>query len=593
MNPPQVLTLLVLLGVVALLMLASFGADAVLLAGVLVLLLGGVLDPAQALQGFANEGVLTIAALFVVAAGVRQTGAMGRLATLLLGRSAHVRIALARLTLPVAALSALMNNTPIVAALVPAVGQWTKSRQLPASKFLIPLSYATILGGTISLIGTSTNLVVAGLIEQNLATTPGLSRLGLFDIAPVGIPVALVGCLLLILAGPRFLPERKKAVGRDADPRLYTTEFLVLEGGPLVGKSIEQAGLRHLSGAFLAELGRDGVILPAVEPSTLLSGRDRLVFVGPKDAVVDLGQLPGLSPAPDQTFKLDAPVHERRFVEVVVAPNNPLCGQTIREGRFRSHFQAVVIAVARDGERVEGRIGDVVLAAGDVLLLECAATWLENPRNRRAFFITSEIPDASRLRHERAWLALSILAVMVLCAALELTTMFIAASTAAAAMILTGCLSGPEARRSLDLPVLVAIAAAFGLSAAVRASGLDSVIAHVLASVGPESPRLSLVALYLTTAVLTELLTNNAAAALMFPFSLSLAAELGKSPLPFCVTIMFAASASFATPLGYQTNLMVYGPGGYRFSDFLRLGIPLQITTAVITCVLVPIVFPL
>ncbi|MEQ1571414.1 MAG: SLC13 family permease [Myxococcota bacterium] len=583
-------TIAVLAVVVGLLVFSSLGADAVLLGGVVALLVGGVLDTKTAISGFANEGMLTVGALFVVAAGVRQTGAMSRLAGVLLGRSRTVTIGLLRLTLPVAAMSAFLNNTPIVAALLPAVTEWTRRNNQPASKFLIPLSYATILGGTMTLIGTSTNLVVTGLIEKNLATHPGLVQLGIFDIAPIGLPLAIVGCLALVVFAPRLLPDRRPAVSASDDPRMYTSEFLVVAGSGLVGATIEQAGLRHLPGAFLAELDRGNTVLPAVEPSTRLEGGDRLVFVGPRESVVDLQRISGLVPAPIATFGQQG--SDRCLIEAVVAQGNPLVGRSIRDGEFRANYHAVVVAVARDGQRVGGKIGDIVLEAGDVLLLESTPTWVEDQRNRRDFYLVSEVADSGRFRHERAWVSLLILVGMVLAAATEFSSMFQASVVAAAAMIGTGCLTGADARRSIEWPVVIAIAAAFGLGEGIRVSGTDRLLAESIVSLGADGPWTAMIAMYVGTALLTELVTNNAAAALMFPFGLSLAARLGVSPMPFCVAVMFAASASFATPIGYQTNLMVYGPGGYRFSDFFKVGIPLQIAAGVVTCALIPLVFP-
>ncbi len=593
MDPTKAaLTLAVLAGVLGLLAFSSLGADAVLLAGLVAVFVAGVVDARTAVSGFSNEGMLTVAALFVVAAGVRQTGAVSRIAGLLLGRSSRLDVALARLSFPVAALSSVLNNTPIVAALLPAVKDWARRHDRAASKLLIPLSYAAVLGGTITVIGTSTNLVVTGLIERNLAHTPGLERLGIFDISPIGLAVTGIGCLLLVLLGPRLLPDRRPAISGTDDPRLYTSEFLVRANGPLVGVTIEQAGLRHLPGAYLAELERGTTALPAVEPTTRLEEGDRLVFVGPREAVVDLQRIAGLAPAPHQTFQLGAPERDRCLVEAVVAPGNPLCGQSIREGEFRSQFHAVVIAAARDGQRLGGRIGDIVLERGDVLLLECSTSWAEEQRNRRNFYLVSEVADSGKFRHDRSLLSLAILLLMVLAAATELTTMFRAALVAAVAMVLTGCLTGSEARRAVELPVLVAIASAFGLGEAIRVSGLDRWLAESIVELGASTPFAALIAMYVATAILTELVTNNAAAALMFPFGLSLAARLEASPMPYCVAVMFAASASFATPIGYQTNLMVYGPGGYRFTDFLRVGVPMQIGVGLVSCTLIPRLFP-
>jgi len=592
MSPDALLTVGTILVVLALLIHGRFGADAILVGGLAFLLVSGVLPAKEGLAGFANEGMLTVAALFVVAAGLRQTGAMTRVAGGLLGSTPNVRAALARMSFPIAGASAFLNNTPIVAAMMPAVNEWSRRFRVAPSKLLMPLSFATILGGTVTVIGTSTNLVVTGLIEKNLATHPGLSSVGIFDIAPVGLPLAIVGCFVLVLAAPALLPDRRPAVSLHDDPREYTTELLVGAGSSMVGKSVEEAGLRNLPGGFLMEIDRGATVLPAVEPTTRLQAGDRLVFVGPRDAVLDLTRLPGLEVAPDQRFRLDSPDAERCLVEAVVAPANPLIGQSIRAGRFRDTYNAVVVAVARDGRRIGGRIGDIVLEGGDVLLLEAHPTWTTTQRGRREFYLASEVEDSSAFRPQRAGIALVILGLMVGGAALELVSMFHASVAAAFAMVAAGCCTPLDARRSLDGVTLVAIAASFGIGEAIRVSGTDQVLAEGIIAAGASHPWAALVAMYLATALLTELITNNAAAALMFPFGLSLADQLGVSPMPFCVAVMFAASASFSTPIGYQTNLMVYGPGGYRFGDYFRLGIPLQVLAAVVTLPLIPMVFP-
>ena len=593
MDPQKTLiTALVLAAVVLSLMVGKIGADAILLSGLAALLVFGVVDTKQALSGFANEGMATVAALFVVSAALRQTGAMTRLASALLGRSTNVRSTLLRLMLPTALLSSVLNNTPIVAALAPAVSEWARRNQLPASKFLIPLSYATILGGTITVIGTSTNLVVTGLIAQNIPTNAALHAIGIFDIARVGLPTAAIGCLAIVLLAPRLLPDRRPAVSKDDDPRVYTTELRLEPGSPLIGQSIEEAGLRNLPGAFLAELDRGDTVLSAVEPTTHLMANDRLVFVGPREAVMDLLRLPGLVSPPAGATPNEPRDSDRVLIEAVVAPENPLVGRTIREGGFRGAYNAVVVAVARSGERVPGKIGDIELQRGDVLLLEAAHSWVETWRNRQDFYLASTVEDSAAFRHTRAPIALAILSVMVLAAATETTSMFRASLTAAIALIATGCVSGSEARRSVEWSTLVAISAAFGIGEGIRASGADQGIATLIMAAGADTPTAALLIFYVGTAVLTELITNNAAAALMFPFALSIAARFGVSPMPFAVAVMFAASASFSTPIGYQTNLMVYGPGGYRFTDFLRLGLPLQIIVGITTLTLIPVVFP-
>jgi di/tricarboxylate transporter len=574
------------------LMFTSLSADAVLFGGVSFLVVVGILDAKTAFQGLANEGMLTVGALFIVAEGLRQTGAVTRLSSVLLGDPKNVRRSLARMMFPVAGASAFLNNTPIVAALMPAVTEWSRRNQVAASKFLMPLSYATILGGTISMIGTSTNLVVSGMIAKNLDQHEGLRTLGIFDITPVGLPLALLGCVVILALGPILLPDRRPAISRTDDPREYTVELLVQAGSSLVGATVESAGLRNLPGGFLIEIDRADEVLAAVEPRTRLRAGDRLVFAGPREMVVDLKRLPGLIPAPDQIFKLQGPETERSMVEAVVASGNPLLGRSIKEGGFRSTFDAVVVAVARDGQRVTGRIGDIVLEVGDVLLLEAAPDWASENRDRRDFYLVSAVEDSASFRHDRAWVALALLALMVGAAATELTSMFQASLVAAFAMVATGCLAAIDARRSIDWTVLIAIASALGLGEAIRVSGLDVVLVAQLAKLGADDPWTAMVVVYVGTAVLTELITNNAAAALMFPFALTAADKLGVSPMPLVVAVMFAASASFATPIGYQTNLMVYGPGGYRFTDYLRLGLVLQVTAAVVSIMLIPLTFP-
>lgn len=592
MTVSLVLTLATLVVVVALLVHGHYGADAILLGGLAVLLVTKVVPAKEGLAGFANEGMLTVAALFVVAAGLRQTGAMSRVASGLLGQRPDVRWVLLRLTLPVAAASAFLNNTPIVAALLPAVTEWGRRYRVPASRLLMPLSFATVLGGTITVIGTSTNLVVTGLVEKSLATNPGLERIGIFDIAPIGIPVALAGCAMLVALAPVLLPDRKPAVSLYDDPREYTTELLVTPGSPLAGRSVEDAGLRNLPGGFLMEIGRGDGVLPAVAPSVRLEAGDRLVFVGPREAVLDLTRLPGLAAAPDQRFRLQSPDTERCLVEAVVSSGHPMVGTSIRDGRFRDVYNAVVVAVARDGQRVTGRIGDIVLQAGDVLLIEAHPSWPATERSRRHFTLASEVEDSSAFRPAKAGFAIAILVAMVGAAALEWASMFHASVVAAFAMIAVGACSPLDARRSLEGGTLLAIAAAFGIGEAIRVSGADRLLAEGIVGLGASTPWLALAALYTATTILTELVTNNAAAALMFPFALSLAERLDVSPMPFVVAVMFAASASFSTPIGYQTNLMVYGPGGYRFADYFRLGIPLQLVAGVVTVATLPLTFP-
>lgn len=575
------------------------GSDVVIAAGVALLVLLGVLTPAEALSGMANPGMITVAVLYVVVCGMTETGAVRWLGTLLLGRPRTRTGGLFRLMLPVAALSGFVNNTPIVAMMIPAVREWARQRGWSASAFMMPLSYAAILGGTCTMIGTSTNLVV-----QGEWTSAGNAPLGMFSIAAIGLPVAVAGLAYIMLFGRRLVPERLPVLGTREDARSYTAEMVVAAGGPLPGKTIEQAGLRHLPGLFLAEIDREGVILAAVGPNEMLEADDRLVFVGDVASVVDLQKIRGLEPATNQVVKLNEPRPSRVLIEAVVSNTHPLIGQTIREGRFRSRYNAVVIAVARNGERVRGKIGDIVLRQGDVLLLEAPKGFVDDHRDARDFYLVSEVSDSTPVRHNRAAISIAIVVLMVLIATIEPVMpfpsvaggpirlgMLHAAVIAAGLMLLLRCCSGWQARKSVDWVVLVTIAGSLAMGQALESSGAADALGHLVIGVSGSNPWVTLALIYLSTMVLTELITNNAAALLMYFVAKSAADKLGVDFMPFVYAIMVAASAAFTSPLGYQTHLMVMGPGGYRFTDFVRAGLPLNLIAMAVACTITPLVF--
>jgi di/tricarboxylate transporter len=361
---------------------------------------------------------------------------------------------------------------------------------------------------------------------------------------------------------------------------------------PMIGKSIEEAGLRHLPGAFLAEIERGDSVLPAVAPTEKLQANDRLLFIGVVDSLTVLLRMRGLVPAPEQLFKLGAPRPERRLFEVVVSQSCPLIRRTIRDGRFRSRYNAVVLAVARDGARMHGKIGDIVLRAGDTLLLESGPNFLTQQRNSRDFLLVSEVQGAAIPRHEKSWVATGILLMMVLAASTGVLSMLEAGLLASGLMLFTGCLKISEARTSVDWSVLVVIGASLGIGQAVQTSGAATAMSQAWVGAAGNNPWLALAAVYILTSLFTEMITNNAAAVVIFPIAAATAESLGVSFWPFVVVIMMAASASFATPIGYQTNLMVYGPGGYRFADYLRIGVPLNILVGAITIALTPMIWP-
>ena len=562
--------------------------DILFVAGLVLLLVTGVLPIEGALSGFSNQGMVAVGALYVVAAGLQQTGVLSWVSRHVLGMPRTVDRALVRLIVPVIASSAFLNNTPVVAMFLPAVRDWARKLRFSPSKLMIPLSYAAILGGMCTLIGTSTNVVVNGLYIAETGS-PGLD---MFTITPIGASCALAGALILAILGKWLLPDRVPPVSDTDDARRYTVEMLVQPACPFVGRSIQEAGLRHLPGLFLMEIHRQDQIVPAVGPQERLHANDRLVFVGVVDSIVDLQRFPGLIPAPNQIFKLDAPRSQRCLIEAVVSNTCPIVGRNIREGQFRKRYNAVVVAVARNGERLMGKIGNIVLRPGDTLAIEAHPSFVDRQRLSSDFYLVSQVPDSEPLRRDKAPLAVLLLAGLVAATAAGHVPMVVAALAAALLMVVTGCCSPDQARRSINWQVLLVIGAALGIGRALTVTGAASTIAEAILTASSGNPWLALVGVYVVTMLFTEVVTNSAAVGLTFPIAMSLSNSLQVNMTPFLIAIMIAGSASFLTPIGYQTNLIVYGPGGYRFTDFTRMGLPISLSCFTITVLLTPLIYP-
>ena len=559
----------------------------VMLGAVAVLLVGGVLDPAEALAGFSNTAVLTVAVLFIVAAGLRSTGAVRWVGAWVLGPPRGMFMAQARLVGIASALSAFINNTPVVAMLTSAVEHWSRRSGVAASKLLLPLSYATILGGLCTLIGTSTNLVVEGLAQAR----PGLPHIHMFDPAWVGVPAALAGMLYLLTLGRWLLPDRRSAVDQAQDTRQYVLEMRVAAGGPAVGCSITAAGLRHLKGLFLVEIQRGGLVMPAPKPETELAAGDQLVFVGVVDCLRELRQVAGLEHAERLVFDVGQS-EGRHFVEAVLSRLSPVVGHTLKEARFRDRYDAVAVAVNRHGRQLRQKPGEVLLQAGDTLLLETTPGFTRRYADSRDFAMVNLLDDTPPVRPRRALLALGILAAMIGANTLLRVNIFVSALAAALAMLATGCVRPGELRHAVDLRLIVVIACAFAVGRALDKTGVAAAVAHTLMQLADGRPFWTLALVYVTTVLFTEFLTNNAAAVLMFPIGITAASQLHVHPMPFMMVVMVGASTSFITPIGYQTNMMVYGPGGYRFRDYLRVGTPLSIVVGTVVLWLIPRVWP-
>lgn len=562
--------------------------DMILCGGVVILLLAGVLSPKEALAGMANEGMVTVGVLFIVAQALSETGVVNWISLNVLGRPKSVRLAQFRLMAPVAMFSSILNNTPVVAMMIPAVRDWAKRNNLPVSQLMIPLSYAAIVGGTCTLVGTSTNLVVNGMMIEAI---PG-QALGMFDIAWVGLPCVVLVTAFTIITSRYLLPTSNGKAERFGDTRQYIVEMLVEPGSPMIGQSIEQAGLRQLPAMFLIEIVRDERLMTVVSPKEILMAGDRLIFAGDVRSVVDLKNFHGLRLAEDQAFKLDANNLSRCLVEVVISPNFPHLGRLIREMRFRNNYGAAIIAVSRNGEHLKGRIGDLELEPGDTLLLEAYEDFVPNQRYSRDFLLVSAIENSRPVRHEHRGRAGIIMVAMVLVVAFGWLSMLKAAFLAAGLMVATRCIRAADARRSVDWQILLVIAASIALGGSLESTGAASVIAQQIIGLAVGSPMATLAAIFIVTTLFSAVISNLAAAVIVFPIALAASQQLDVSMLPFAVTLMMAASASFATPIGYQTNLMVYGPGDYRFSDFFKIGIPLTIIVGVSTVLIAPIVWP-
>lgn len=562
----------------------------VVMMGVMTILSAlGILSATEALAGFSNSGLITVAAMFVVAAGVYGSGGVDLLVNKVLGQPTSVRSALCRIFPPVVLLSGFLNNTPVVATMIPAIHAWARKIKIPPSKLMIPLSYTAILGGTLTLVGTSTNLVING---QYQALT-GEAGFSLFSITAVGIPVALAGMAFIWLFLPRWLPDRseKQAFG---NLREFTLEVTVDPSGPLVGKTVQGANLRQLERVYLVEVERQGTILTAVSSEEVLHGGDRLVFAGDTQAISDLLRIHGIvaSSEEGEISSLNKDRAERCLVEAVVSPHCAALGKNIRDAKFRDRYGAVVLAVARNGERVKGNLGNIYLEAGDTLLLEARPAFVTRQRYNKDFLLINDL-DTETPRHERAWLSWGILIGVVVAAGFGVISMLNAALIGAGLMIVTGCCTISQAEKSLDLTVLITIAASFSLGAALQKTGVAEWLAYYIIDLSAGTPWLMLIMTYVVVSLLTETITNNAAAVLMLPIVLEVTEKASLNNEPFIFAIMMAASASFATPLGYQTNLMVYGPGGYRFSDFLKVGIPMNIFIGAVTLLVLILGWPL
>ena len=570
------------LGVVAVAVLVltrDYMAPAITFAcAVVVLMVTGVVTPEQAFQGFSNPAPITVAALYVLARAVEKCGALQPLVQATLGKGRTLRGALARLTIPVAASSAFLNNTPIIAMLSPQVGEWADSRGDSPSRYLMPLSFAAILGGMTTLIGTSTNIVVSGLLQAE-----GYEPFTMFELTRIALPVALVGLAITVLFSPNLLPDRlppRQEVRYGG--RSFSVRMIVEPGGPLDGVQVQEAQSLFPADAVIVYFERDGEGAAQVSGVTVLKGGDYLTLVGGMDAVLNLHDVSGLASAqqPHLPHEIGSPRHA--YFEAVIAPESPLVGRSLVDVMFLARYQATVVAIHRAGEPILGSLAREPLKPGDTLLLISDRGFGERWRNRSDFLLVPRLGDPTPKLTRQAAVVGAVAVVIVLGAGFGLLPILHLSLIGALVLIGFGILTTVEAKDAIDFDVIVVIGAAFGLAAAVESSGLGHAAADLVAGAfGRFGPQGALAGIVISTIALSSFITNNAAAALVLPIALSTAADFGIDARAAAVAVALAASASFMTPVSYQTNLMVYGPGGYHFGDYARLGTPLTVVVLV------------
>jgi di/tricarboxylate transporter len=529
----------------------------------------GVIEAEDALAGLSNPATVTIAGLYVVAGAVSHVDLLGPLIRRIAGPGAG-RVTLGRLLVPSAASSAFVANTPVLAMMVPAVVRWADDNGNSPSRYLLPLSYATILGGALTVVGTSTNLVASGLADDS-----GLGDFSLFEPALVAGPIAVFGLILIVLTAPLLVPGRRPphAETNPASQPL-AVRMTVVAGGPLDGLNVGLANLRELDGVYLAEIERGDMRIAPVAPDRRLTAGDRLVFVGDVDRVGDLHAHPGLDPVAGE-HPLDGGV----FHEAVIGPTSPLVGRTVRGSDFRSRHQAVVIAIDRAGERLSGKLGPETLRAGDSLQLRAGPDFdPESSACRRDFILVTRMGAAEPVVDSPSAAVMPTVAValVVLLPLVGDVSLLRAVTAAVGLLVLSRTIRPRDVWGFVNLNVVAMIAAAIGLGRAVAVSGLaDDLADGIIDSLGSAGDFWAVLGVLLAAMILTEAITNVAAVALIFPTAVTVAGSTGIDPATMVIGVAVAASMSFLTPIGYQTNTMVWGPGRYRFGDYLRFGAPL------------------
>ncbi len=548
----------------------------------LVLLVTEVISTKDLMAGFANEQIVVVLLLIMLSDVIQRTSVVDVAFQNLFKPSLTYHKFLALLGILVAPISAFVNNTPLVAILMPYVYDWSKKKGISPSKVLIPLSYFTIIGGMITLVGTSTNLVVNGFV-----TEAGMPSLGMFDFSIVGIPIAIIGIIYIVFIASYLLPDRKDSITNFKEKsREYVTETVLSANSSMVGKTVESAGLRNLKGLFLVEILRGEERIAPVSPKQTLLANDKLIFAGDTETIIDLIKTNnGIElPAVAQLSKSE----NMEIVEVVISANSVLIGKEVKSTNFRGKYDAAIIAINRNGERITGKLGEIELIQGDLLLLITGDAFQSRSRDEQDFLMISKVKDLHNFSPIKTYSVLIGTVLTFVSAGLGWLSLFQSLLLLMSFIAAMRVVKFNELKRAFDIDMYLILVLALSLGKAIVNSGLDDKIADGMLNNLPVGNVIAILALiYLVTNILAMLVTNKAAIAIMFPVAISVCHKLHIDPMPFILAISFAGCAEFMTPYGYQTNLMVYGPGGYKFKDYMKVGWGLTLLSFITTVAII------